>query len=77
MDDILVKARRELDFKKRQRMFRKVHKIIAEDQPYTFLFNLYELYFYDKKYRNVKLYILGNPNPYYLDEWYIPKALQK
>ncbi|MEZ0227431.1 MAG: ABC transporter substrate-binding protein [Planctomycetota bacterium] len=77
VDDILVKARRELDFKKRQRMFRKVHKIIAEEQPYTFLFNLYELYFYDKKFRNVKFYILGNPNPYYYDEWFIPKELQK
>lgn len=77
IDDILVKARRELDFKKRQRMFQKVHRIIAQDQPYTFLFNLYELYFYDKKFRNVKFYILGNPNPYYYDEWYIPKALQK
>jgi peptide/nickel transport system substrate-binding protein len=77
IDDKLVRARRELDFKKRQRLFRQVHKIIADDQPYTFLFNLYELYFYDKKFRNVKFYILGNPNPYYYDEWFIPKELQK
>ena len=48
----------------------------AEDQPYTFLFNLHELYFYDRKFRNVKLYVLGT-TPYSFDEWYIPKELQK
>jgi peptide/nickel transport system substrate-binding protein len=76
VDEICVKARRELNFKKRQRMFKRLHKILHEEQPFTFLFNLYGLYFYSNKYRNVKLYILGT-TPYSLDEWYIPKELQK
>jgi peptide/nickel transport system substrate-binding protein len=75
VDDLCVKARRELDFKKRQRMFKKLHRILHEEQPVTFLFNLDALYFYDKKFRNVKLYVMGN-SPYDLDEWYIPKELQ-
>jgi ABC-type transport system substrate-binding protein len=76
VDELVTKARRELDFRKRRNMFRKVHRIIAEDQPYTFLFNLYDLYFYDLKFRNVKFYIVGE-NPYELSEWFIPKELQK
>ncbi len=76
VDDICVRARRELNFKKRQALFRKMHRILNEDQPFTFLFNLYELYFYNKKFRNVKFYVLGT-TPRELDEWYIPKELQK
>ncbi|MBI3725533.1 hypothetical protein HY251_16505 [bacterium] len=75
-DKLMVDGRRELDFKKRQRMFKKLHKIVAEDQPYTFLFNLHELYFYERKFRNVKLYVSGT-TPYVFDEWFIPKELQK
>src|SRR5262249_8695518 len=75
VDDILVRARRELDFKKRQRIFKKLHRILHEEQPYTFLFNLYELYFYNKKFRNVKFYVIGT-TPYTLTEWYVPKELQ-
>jgi ABC-type transport system substrate-binding protein len=75
VDDMLQKARRELDFRKRQRAFKKLHRILYEEQPYTFLFNLYDLYFYDKKFHNVKFRIIGE-KPFALDEWFIPKELQ-
>lgn len=76
IDEICTKARRELNFKKRQKMFKRLHRILHEEQPFTFLFNLVELYFYKKQFHNVKFYLLGT-TPYALDEWYIPKELQK
>ena len=49
-----------------------MHKILHEEQPFTFLFNLYSLYFYRHQFRNVKFYVMGT-TPYQLDEWFIPK----
>jgi hypothetical protein len=48
---------------------------VAREQPYTFLFNFYSLYFYQRKFRGVKFYIIGE-EPYALAEWWVPKELQ-
>jgi ABC-type transport system substrate-binding protein len=37
-DDLIVKIRREYNFKKRVEYCHKLHEIIARDQPYTFLY---------------------------------------
>lgn len=74
-DEIILRARRTLDFTKRQRLLRRFHKIVADDQPYTFLFNFYTLHFYNRRYRNVKYYVIGE-DCYNLLEWYVPKELQ-
>jgi len=75
-DELMERVRRSLDFSERQKLLRRFHKILAREQPYTFLFNFYGLYCYSRKYRNVKFYIIGN-DPYDLTEWFVPKPLQK
>ncbi len=37
-DELIIKIRQEYDYKKRVRYCHELHRIIAEDQPYTFLF---------------------------------------
>jgi peptide/nickel transport system substrate-binding protein len=74
-DRIIVEARRELDFKRRQRLLRRLHRLLAREQPYTFLFNFFSIYFYARKFRNVRFCVIGE-DPYRWDTWYIPKALQ-
>lgn len=75
-DRIIEKVRLTLDFAKRQRYLKRFHQIVADEQPYTFLYNFYSLYFYSKRYRGVKFYIIGT-DPYDLTEWYVPKGQQR
>jgi peptide/nickel transport system substrate-binding protein len=72
-DAIIEEARRTLDEGKRYELYHKFHKLLHEEQPYTFLFARPEPRFIDKRFKNVKIHILG------LDEheWYVPKHLQK
>jgi microcin C transport system substrate-binding protein len=50
VDDLIDKAREELDDKKRQKMLREVYDLIAQDVPYTFLVNMkYAFYAYNKR----------------------------
>ncbi|GAB4323697.1 MAG: hypothetical protein Kow0059_19060 [Candidatus Sumerlaeia bacterium] len=68
-DRIMEEAREEFDPLKRWAMYRKLHRIIHEEQPYTFLFCFESLYFYNKRIRGVKLYPTGRG--YDLTEWYV------
>ncbi len=38
VDDLIEKGRMEFDLSKRSEIYRKIHKLIAEECPYTFLF---------------------------------------
>lgn len=75
VDRLILEARRELDVLKRQVLLRKIHRILYRDQPYTFMFNLEALYFYARRFRGVKLYIIG-ADPFNWNEWYVPAELQ-
>lgn len=45
VDKLLDKARVEMDAKKRKPMWQKIYRLIAEDQPYNFMFSTkYDLY---------------------------------
>lgn len=68
-DAIIEQARETFDPVKRWGMYRELHRILYEEQPYTFLFNFKMLFFYNKKFRNVKLYSV-RPG-YDLYDWYI------
>jgi peptide/nickel transport system substrate-binding protein len=80
LDAAIDVARRSVDEPKRMELWRKVHRILHEDQPYTFLTNNESLVFIDKRIRNVERSKISlnfverywNPNP-----WYVPKTLQK
>lgn len=75
-DALIERVRRSLDFKERQKLLKRFHRLVAEEQPYTFLFNFYNLYFYNRRFRNVKFYVIGEES-YDLTEWYVPKELQR
>lgn len=72
-DEIIEKGRREFDAEKRRTMYRRLHTILHEEQPYTFMFCPQALVVVDRRFENVKVYPLGlDPK-----EWYVPKAKQK
>jgi peptide/nickel transport system substrate-binding protein len=63
-----------MDRDKRMELWHAVHRIIHEDQPYTFIYISHELEFLDNRFRNVEQTKIGlNPDA----EWYVPTALQK
>lgn len=74
LDAIIDRARRTVDEPVRMRLWREAHRIIHEEQPYTFLFFPKTLVFVDKKIRNVQTVKLGlNPRT----EWFIPLAQRR
>lgn len=48
-DDIIVRIRREYDVGKQRELTHRLHRIIAEDQPYTFLYTTRSNAVFDKK----------------------------
>ncbi|NUM55020.1 MAG: hypothetical protein HUU46_15340 [Candidatus Hydrogenedentes bacterium] len=72
-DQLMEDIRVEFDRSKRIPMFHRFHQIVADEQPYTFLFNIYTLGALDKRFRNVYVYAQGaDPR-----EWWVPHDLQK
>ncbi len=72
-DAIIEKARETLDKDKRNALYHKFHRIIHEEQPYTFIYTKPEQRFLDKRFENVKIHKLGI-NEF---EWYVPRQKQK
>ena len=72
-DKLIEKARKEFDDEKRNEMYKKFHRIIHEEQPYTFIYTRPQQRFLDKRFENVNIHMLGL-NPL---EWYVPKEKQK
>jgi peptide/nickel transport system substrate-binding protein len=80
LDKLIDDAKSTIDKAKRLPLWQKCHRILHEDQPYTFLTNRKGLYFYDKRIKNIKpsqlglnyvqLYVMPVP-------WYVPLAQQK
>lgn len=80
LDKILRQARQTVETPKRMELWHEAHRILAEDQPYTFLMSSMSLRLMDKRIQNVErskiglnyVYIYTMPDP-----WYVPKGLQK
>lgn len=68
VDQLCELIRREFDPIKRWEMGRELHRIIYEDQPYCFLFNFQELYFFHRNIQGVKLYPSSYPHNF--SEWF-------
>lgn len=62
VDQLLLEARGTYDQKERAKLYHKIHRLVHEDQPYTFLFSKPDLYIVDKRVKN----ILISPKPLYL-----------
>ena len=74
-DRILQIARFTPDPVKRRGMWHQLHRIIADDQPYTFVFADKELDAVSKRFKGVTSTKLGIEQ--LKNEWYVPKAAQK
>jgi len=72
-DRIMEQARLEFDRQKRAQLYHRLHEIIHEEQPYTFLFCRKALLAVDKRFHNIRMYPYG-PDP---REWWVPKHLQR
>jgi len=72
-DTLLEQIRRTLDETKRIELCHQLHRILHEEQPYTFLFTRPTFRFLDRRFENVKIHELGLK--YW--EWYVPEAEQR
>ena len=75
VDALLENARRVFDREKRKRYYFRFQEILAEEQPYTFLFVPYALPVIHARFRGI------NPAPagitYNFIRWYVPKREQR
>ncbi|MDH5718103.1 MAG: peptide-binding protein [Spirochaetia bacterium] len=58
LDNLIEKARLEFDEEKRNNMYHRVHEILYENQPYTFLYTGYNLLAVNKRFQ-VEVYPMG------------------
>ena len=75
VDSLIVESKLTLDHEKRRTINRKLHDIIADENPYTFLWTITNYAAYNKKLRRVAIH------PYkfftFADGWFIPKSEQR
>jgi peptide/nickel transport system substrate-binding protein len=74
-DEMLERGRSTFDQQERKKYYDRFQEILAEDQPYTFLYVPDELIIINKRFRGIE------PAPIGLDynfiKWYVPKDEQK
>lgn len=79
LDAAIDAARATVNEDERMQAWRKVHAILHEDQPYTFLLNRQSLVFIDSRIKNIRQSSMGlnvvNTEMLPLP-WYVPAALQ-
>jgi peptide/nickel transport system substrate-binding protein len=79
LDRAIEKARATVDDAERMKAWQAVHRIIWEDQPYTFLLNRMSLQFIDSRIQNVETskmglnYVWQEPSPF---PWFVPADQQ-
>ncbi len=71
VDSLIVESKTTMDFEKKRTMNRKLHEILADDLPYTFLWTLTNYAAVSNKMRNVDIH------PYrfftFVQDWYWEK----
>lgn len=75
VDELLEKGRRIFDQEKRQAIYFRIQEILAEEQPYTFLYVPEALPIVHSRLYGIEPSPLGIS--YNLDRWYVPRGLQK
>jgi peptide/nickel transport system substrate-binding protein len=76
LDGLIEQARRELDQEKRTALWHKIHHILWEDQPYTYMHNRKSVRYIDKRVQNVRKSKIGIVFPQHLS-WFVPREMQK
>jgi peptide/nickel transport system substrate-binding protein len=74
-DELLVKARHTFDKEERKKCYFRLQEILAEEQPYTFLFVPYATLAVHKRFKGI------GPAPagitYNIDKWYVPEEQRR
>ena len=75
VDGLIVESKLTIDHEKRRTIYRKLHSILAEECPYTFLWTLTNYAAYHNRLRHAAIH------PYkffsFADDWYIPEQDQQ
>ncbi|MEX0654119.1 MAG: peptide-binding protein [Phycisphaeraceae bacterium] len=74
LDRLIEDARMTTDEDERMAMWHEVHRILHEDQPYTFLLARQSLLFYDERIQNIERTQIGLTPA---TEWYVPAEMQR
>ncbi len=75
VDKLLEEGTVTLDKEKRKIIYRKMHRLIAQEYPYVFLYSKNSLVAINKRFHGVKISAAGIKHN--LIKWYVPKKLQK
>ncbi len=75
LDTLLVKGRRTFNREKRREIYARVQEILAEDQPYTFLYVPMSLPVIHRRFHGIEPAPAGIS--YNMTEWWVPKNEQK
>jgi len=75
VDSLLDEARSTLDIEKKRTIYRRLHEILADEVPYTYLWTLTNYAAYNRKLRRVEIH----PTRFftYIRDWYIPPGDQR
>jgi peptide/nickel transport system substrate-binding protein len=74
-DELLVKARHTFDKEERKKYYFRLQEILAEEQPYTFLFIPYATLAVHKRFKGIEPAPAGIA--YNIDKWYVPEAQRR
>lgn len=75
VDKLLEQGRTTFDIKAREKTYKRIHEIIADDAPYVFLYTPYELPAFHKRFHGIKPEASGIG--YNFIRWYVPEELIK
>ncbi len=75
VDKLLDKGRKTFNINERKQIYYKIHEILAEDQPYTFLYVSDSLPVVHKRFHNISVAATGIGHNFI--RWYVPSNQQK
>ena len=75
MDDLLERGRTTFDQKERKLCYARIQEILAEEQPYTFLYVPDALPIVNSRFHGIEPAPIGIG--YNMIKWYVPKGRQK
>ncbi len=75
VDRLIIEGVRTFDIEERKRIYHRIHEILAEDQPYTFLYVADALPIIDMRFYGIKKAPIGIW--YDFIKWYVPRAMQR
>ena len=75
MDDLLEKGRHTFNTEKRRKCYFRIQEIMADQQPYVFLYVPYSLPVVSARFKGIKPAPAGIT--YNLEKWYVPLPEQK